>query len=159
MLSLPEAAPATAGSNCTLIVAVCPGLSVTGSPDPDSANPVPLTPAPLIVSAALPLEVTVTVWVVVVFRFTLPNDRLLVFRLNAGCWVGAEASICMAKVSEDEPRTADSTVVCVVVTADTVAVKPAKVPAAPMNTDAGTVTAGSLLDNDTLTPFPGGPLR
>lgn len=58
--SAPVAAPAVVGSNCTVTVAVCPGLSVVGRLPLVIEKPVPVTVAPLKVTAVLPVELSVT---------------------------------------------------------------------------------------------------
>jgi hypothetical protein len=58
--SWPVAAPETVGSNWTLSVAVCPGLSVSGKLNPLAEKPVPVIVAALIVTGAVPEEVRVS---------------------------------------------------------------------------------------------------
>jgi len=55
------AVPAVAGSNCTVKVAVWPGLRVAGNVTPEALNPVPVAVAALTVTAAVPDEVKVIV--------------------------------------------------------------------------------------------------
>jgi hypothetical protein len=80
----PVTAPATVGSNPIVSVAVCPGFRANGKPIPESENPVPVTVAPLIISAAAPEDVSVTVLLVAVFSATLPKATLISLMVNAG---------------------------------------------------------------------------
>jgi len=84
MVSVPVAAPADMGSNCTCSVAAWFGVNVTGNVTPEILKPVPAIVAELMVSVPLPLEVSVTDCVVGEFRFTFPNDRLPALRVSAG---------------------------------------------------------------------------
>lgn len=60
MVSLPVAAPAVVGLNCTVSVTVCFGFSVTGKLAPETVKPVPLIAAALICTGAVPVEAKVT---------------------------------------------------------------------------------------------------
>jgi hypothetical protein len=144
----PIAVPARVGSNCTVSVAVWFGFSVTGNVAPDTLKPVPLTVIELIVSAAVPLEVSVSDCVVAVFRFRFPNDRLVALSEIAG----TAAFNCRAKFADALPANAVSVAVCVVLTADTVAVNAALVAPPATVTVAGTVTAELLLARPTAKP-------
>lgn len=61
IVTVPDAAPAVVGSNWRLSVALCPGFSDIGIDIPDMLNPVPVSAAALIVTAAVPVELIVTV--------------------------------------------------------------------------------------------------
>lgn len=82
IVTTPLTAPAAAGSNPIVSVAVWPGFNVTGALIPDSENPVPETETPAIVSAAVPEEVTVTVLLTAVFSGSFPNATLAALRLS-----------------------------------------------------------------------------
>lgn len=60
-VSWPVAAPAAEGSNCTVRVADCPGVKVTGSVAPETEKPAPVSVAEVMVVAAAPVEVKVSV--------------------------------------------------------------------------------------------------
>jgi hypothetical protein len=74
--TVPVAAPAVAGSNCTSSVEVWPEFSVIGNVAAGSVKPVPLTLAALTVTAPVPEDVIVTDCVAGVFSWTLPKDML-----------------------------------------------------------------------------------
>lgn len=57
----PDAGPDAVGSNCKVNAAVWFGFSVSGKVAPETENPLPLTVAPVIVTAAAPVEVKVKV--------------------------------------------------------------------------------------------------
>jgi hypothetical protein len=78
----PLAAPAAAGANCTVSVAVCPGESDSGNTAPEALKPVPLMAAALTVNGATPVEVSTTVCVAVELTETLPNPRFVVLTLS-----------------------------------------------------------------------------
>ena len=84
IVSWPEAAPVTAGSNCTFSVTDWPGFKVTGNVPPDIVKPVPVNAAELMVTGAVPVEVNVTGCVDAVFSVTLPNIRLTALSVNCG---------------------------------------------------------------------------
>jgi hypothetical protein len=138
--------PAVAGSNPIVSVAVWPGLSVTGKLIPESANPVPVTAAALMVSAAVPEDVSVTVLLVVVFSATVPNATLLELTVSPG----AVAFSASAKVFDTPPAVVVSVAVWFEVTAVAVAVKLALVDPAAIVNDTGTVTALLLLATVTV---------
>ena len=119
---------------------------MTGKPIPESAKPVPVTDAPLMVSATVPDEVSVTDLVTVVFSASVPKETLVALRLSAEV-VAFRATL---NVFDVPPEDALSVAVWLVVTALAVAVKPALVAPAAMVTEAGTATALSLLDNVTV---------
>jgi hypothetical protein len=56
IVSCPVAAPAVAGSNCTLKVVVCPGVNVRGKPDPETVKPAPVIATELTVTGAVPVD-------------------------------------------------------------------------------------------------------
>jgi hypothetical protein len=147
-VTAPVMAPAAAGSNCTVIVAVWPGCNVTGVLMPASVKPVPLIAAALMVSAAVPDEVSVTVPVVAVFTVTSPKLTLLLLSVRPG----VAAPSCRAYVSLKLPDCAVNVAVCAAVTAFTVAVNTALVAPAATVTDPGTTTAALLLFRLTASP-------
>ena len=81
-LMVPVAAPAAAGSNCTLKVAVWPGLRVSGKLTPDIEKPAPVMVAALTITEAVPDEVSVTACVAGVFTTTSPKARLDVLSVS-----------------------------------------------------------------------------
>ena len=128
---------------------------MTGKVAPDMVKPVPLNPAELMVTGAVPVEVNVNGSVDAVFTVTLPNARLAGLTVN----VGTAAFNCRAKLLETPPALAVSVTACPVETDDTVAVNPALLALAGTTTVAGTTTAALLLAKDTLKPpLPAGPL-
>jgi hypothetical protein len=106
-LTLPVAAPATAGSNCTSSVEACPGVSVIGNFAPGSENPFPVTLPALTVTVPVPDDVIVTDWVASVFRATLPKATVVALIVS----VGAVAFSVSAKVFEIPPAVAVSVAV------------------------------------------------
>jgi hypothetical protein len=60
-VSVPEAAPADAGTNCTVSVADCEGFNVRGNVAPETVKPDPLMVAAFTVSAAVPVDDNVIV--------------------------------------------------------------------------------------------------
>jgi hypothetical protein len=148
MVSCPEAAPAVVGSNCAVKIAVWAGDRVSGNVTPEMLKPVPVTVAALIVMAAVPEEVKVTVCVAGVLTATLPKARLDALRLR----VDTAAFSCRAKLSEMLPAVAVNVAVWAEVTAETVAVNDALDDPAATVTEAGWVTAESLLARLTANP-------
>jgi hypothetical protein len=100
--TVPVAAPAAAGSNCTSRVDDCPGVRVIGNLAPGIANPAPLTDPPLIVTAPVPVDVIVTDCVAGVFTVTVPKATLLVPKVRVGDVVLSAS----AKVFETPPAVA-----------------------------------------------------
>lgn len=143
--SVPVAAPVAAGVNCTFTVADCPGLRVAGRLMPPNVNAAPAIVILLTVTGSVPVELSVTVLVDVAFSVCVPKARLLVFRVTAE----VAAFNCSANVAVPF---ADSVAVCVVSTAVTTAANEADVAPEDTVTDAGTVTAVSLLVTCTLWP-------
>lgn len=95
------------------------------------------------VSGAVPEEVKVTDWAAeLVFTVTLPKFRLVALSCNPGTY----AARPIVKVWMVPPTEDVSVAVCAVVTAAMVAVNAALVVPADTVTDAGKVTAVSLLD-------------
>jgi hypothetical protein len=139
--TVPVAAPAVVGSNCTSSVDVCPGFSVIGNVAPASLNPAPLTDPALIVTGAVPVDVIVTDCVAGVFRLTVPKPTLVLPKVN----VGVVAFSVSANVFEIPPAVAVSVAVWLELTAVVVAVKLALVAPEAIVTEAGTVTALLLL--------------
>ncbi len=146
IVTAPVTAPATAGSNPTVSVAVWPGFSVTGVLIPVAENPGPLTEIPLIVSAAVPEDVTVTACAVGVFNSSVPNATLVLLRFSAA----VTALSCRAYVAETPFAVAVSVAVCAVLTAVAVAVNGALEAPAATVTDPGTVTTLLLLARFTV---------
>lgn len=72
------------GSNCTFRVIAWLGFKVAGNLAPDIVKPVPVKAAELMVTGAEPLEVKDRDFVAGVLKATVPNDRLVALRLNAG---------------------------------------------------------------------------
>jgi hypothetical protein len=146
MVTAPLTAPAAAGSNPIVSVAVWPGFSVTGAVTPDPENPVPVTDTPLIVSAAVPEDVSVTDFVIAVFSGSVPNATLVALRFRAA----VVAFNWRANVFATPPAVAVSVAVCAVLTAAAAAVNTALDAPAATVTDAGTVTALLLLARPTV---------
>jgi hypothetical protein len=148
---VPDSDPASAGSNCTVSVAVWLGFSVSGKLAPETEYSAPVTVAELIVTAAVPVELRITVWVDGVFTPTLPNARLFVLTPS----VGLEDPNCSAKLVDWLPALAISVTVVAFVTAVTVAVKlPLLAPPASARLS-GTDTAVLLLARSTRNPLLG----
>jgi hypothetical protein len=141
IVSVPFAAPATVGLNSTLRVAVCAGFRVRGKVAPETEKPVPLIPAEVTVTGAVPVEDRVTVCVAGEFCITLPKAMLVALMLS----VGTPVFSCRAKVSATLLALAVNVAVCVVLNVETVAIKLAVVDPATTVTLAGTVTAELLL--------------
>ena len=100
------------------------------------------------VAATVPLEVTVTDFVTAVPTATLPNDRDVALKLNAG----VAAFSCRATAREVLPVVAVSVTDCAVVTEATFAVNVAAVAPAATETVAGTVIELLLLATATFKP-------
>lgn len=143
MESCPLAAPAVDGVNPTVMLAVCPGVSVAGKLMPDRLNCAPVSVAELTVSVSVPVDFSVTVCVVVLFNATLPKLNLDVLNVSAG----EMAFNCM---ENDILPPAVSFAVWALLTARTVAVKLALVDPAGTVTLAGTVTAALSLASEML---------
>ena len=101
-VSVPLAAPATVGSNCTLMVALWPEVSVRGNVAPEIVNPLPMTVAKLTVTPTVPVDVSVTDWVAGVLRVTFPKAMLVALMLSPG----AATPNCNANVSATPPALA-----------------------------------------------------
>lgn len=121
---------------------------MTGSVAPDTLYPAPLTAAEFTVTGTLPVELRVTVWLAAAFTFTLPKARLAALNVRAG----VAAVSCTVAVFDTLFALAVSVAVCEVLTWATFAVKAALVAPAATVTDAGTVTALSLLARVTVSP-------
>jgi hypothetical protein len=115
---------------------------------PDTENPLPVTVAALIVTAAVPVDDSVKVCVVAVFTLTLPNPILPALTPR----VTVPDPSCSAKVFAVPPALAVKVAVCEVLTAVTVAEKLAVVAPAATVTLPGTVTAELLLARLTANP-------
>ena len=111
-------------------------------------KPAPVTLPALMVSAAVPEEVSVTDCVAGVFRSTLPKAMLFDPRVSAA----VTAFNVMPKVFATPPAVAVNTAVCVELTAEMFAVKPALLAPAGTVTEVGTVKALLLLDRLTASP-------
>lgn len=147
-VTVPLSVPAAVGSNPIVRVALCPGFSVTGNDRPDMLKPVPATEPELIVSAALPVELISTVFAVAVFKFTLPNARLLLATVHAG----AAAFNCSDVARATPAALAVTVAVCAVLTAEAVAMNAALALPEGTITEAGTATAELLLASATAMP-------
>ena len=64
IVNWPDAFPAAVGSNVSVRLRACPGLSLAGRVTAEAEKPVPVTEMEFTVTAAVPLEVSVTVCVV-----------------------------------------------------------------------------------------------
>jgi hypothetical protein len=83
MLTLaPFTAPPVVGSNVTVSVAVCPGVSIVPFETPVALNPAPTAVTPETVMLEFPLFVSVAVSGVGVFRFTVPKLKLVGFGVS-----------------------------------------------------------------------------
>jgi hypothetical protein len=142
MANWPEAAPAAVGSNSTVRFAVgFDELRVSGKVAPETEKPDPVSVTELMVTGPVPVEVRVRGRVVELPTEILPKGRVVALTPS----VGTVASSAMEYFADALPAVAVSVAVWVVVTAETLAVKlPVAEPAATV-TDAGTLTAGSLL--------------
>ncbi|WP_348260873.1 hypothetical protein P8935_13780 [Telmatobacter sp. DSM 110680] len=149
--------PATPGSNCTLSVRDCPGLSVAGSVVPDTEKPLPLTFTELTVTGEVPVELKTTGCDTGVFNRTLPNDSELPFTLRAA--VPVEGASVMLKVVDRPPNWAVITAAWFVATLATFALNPALVAPALTVTSLGTTTAGLLLVRATWNLLMAGDVR
>lgn len=144
-VSWPVTAPGAVGTNCTLRVAACPGLKVSGKVAPDTPKPTPVGFTELIVRGALPEEVKVRDCVgAAVFTCTLPKARPEALIVSFGC-VAAGFS-CSRNHLVTPPPTAISTGDCAVATDEAVAVKTPVIEPFCTVTLAGTFTAVLLLD-------------
>jgi len=141
IVTIPLTAPVDVGSKPTVSIAVCPGFKVIGALTPDTENPCPAAVAPLRINCAVPDEVTITVLLIGVFSKSVPNATLVALKLSPG----ATAFSTSGYVVEAPPAVAVSVAVCVVLTADAVALNPALDAPTGTVTDAGTVTAPLLL--------------
>lgn len=112
-------------------------------------KPAPESDAPLTVTAVVPVEDKVSDWLADELTSTLPKSTLLVFTVSAE----VIASNCRAKVSDELPALAVNVAVCAVVTAATSALKSTLAAPAATVTEAGTVTAVSLLARFTINPL------
>lgn len=148
IVSEPEAAPATVGSNRTVSVAVWLPVKVIGNVTPETVKPVPAAEAALMVTPEVPPDERTKVCVAAVFTFTLPNDKLSELTFSAI----DDAPSCTPKVSVTPFAEADKVTACATFTADTAAENvPLFWPLATV-TAAGTTTAGLLLATLTANP-------
>jgi hypothetical protein len=63
---------------------------VTGKPDPDTENPLPVTDAEFTVTAAVPLDVSVIVCTAWDFTVTAPNEMFVALYARVGVCVPPE---------------------------------------------------------------------
>jgi hypothetical protein len=124
------------------------GFKVKGKVSPETVKPVPATVAALTVTAAVPVEESVNVCVAAVFTLTLPNDKLVLLRLN----VIAAGSSSRPAVWVTPVELAVKVTACATFTAETVAEKLPLVAPTAREIEAGTVTAGLLLPRFTVSP-------
>lgn len=146
--SCPVIEPTAVGSNVSVTVTVCPGLSVAGRLTGEVEKPLPVTARDVTVTAPVPLEVRVTVCVVGVFSVTGPNAMLVAFKVSAGL----PTLSCSEITFELLPEVAVRVTVCALATAATFAVNAALVEAAGTVTEAGTPTAELLAASPTVNP-------
>ena len=121
---------------------------MAGKLPPDTEKPEPEIESELMVTATVPLEVIVTDFVTAVPTATLPNDKDVAERVNAG----VAAFSCNAKLCDELFSFAVSVAVCAVLTDATFAMKVAVDAPAGTATLPGTVTELLLLATDTLRP-------
>jgi len=148
IVSEPEAAPATVGSNCTVSVAVWLPVKVIGNVTPETVKPVPATEAALMVTPEVPPDDRIKVCVAAVFTFTLPNDKLSELTFSAI----DDAPSCTPKVSVTPFAETDKVTACATFTADTVAENVALLAPPATVTIAGTTIAELLLAKLTASP-------
>jgi hypothetical protein len=91
-VSVPLAAPATVGSNCTASVAVPFGLIVNGNDSPEIEKPVPVTVAPLTVTGAVPVELRLMLCAIALFTGSVPKAMLALLRLSVGMLVPSSSA-------------------------------------------------------------------
>lgn len=116
---------------------------------PETVKPLPVDETEFTITAAVPVEDNVTDCVAEAFTFTLPKLKLEELRLS----IADAAFNCRTKLVETPAALAEMAAVCVAVTAEIAAWKPALVAPADTVTDPGTTTAGSLLDRLTANPL------
>lgn len=87
----PVAAPLAAGANVTVTCFVVPAAIATGSVNPETLNPVPVTFAALTVTELVPVFESVTVALVLLPTTTLPNETLVGETLSRA--VGAAVAV------------------------------------------------------------------
>jgi ABC-type amino acid transport system permease subunit len=122
MVRVPAEAPAVFGSNVTCNVSEDPGFNDTGKVLPDTAKPVPETPAPFTVTGPVPADLSVMVSVAVLFTVTLPKLRLVALVVSRGTSVAtpvplrltviALALLPMVRVPAEAPAVFGSNVTC-----------------------------------------------
>ena len=146
--SCPISAPAAPGANCRLNVVVCPGASVTGRPWLVMAKPAPVRDAALTVTGIVPVDERTNGCVTAELTGTVPKARLLALIPRMG--IAAPSST--ANVCATPPTLAVNVAACTVVTGEMLALKVALLAPVGTVTDAGTVTALSLLARATFRP-------
>lgn len=134
--------------NCSASVAVCPGLSVTGTVTPAAVNNDPTTVIPEIVTGAVPVELRITDWDAVCPVATLPKFTLVALTVR----VETAAFNCRVIFAPPVLIDAVSVAACAEGTEATVAVKTALVALLETVTVDGTVTAALLLARLTTSP-------
>ena len=82
--SVPDAAPAATGSNCTSIVMAIDGFNVTGNIAPEKVNPAPVRFAADTVTGAVPVDVSFKANVMDVPTGSLPKFRVVALRVITG---------------------------------------------------------------------------
>jgi hypothetical protein len=127
------------------------GFRVRGKVAPETEKPVPLIPAAVTVTGAVPVEDRVTDCVAGEFCITLPKAMLVALMLS----VGRPVFSCRPKVLATLLALAVTVAVCVVLNVETVAIKLAEVAPAATVKLAGTVTAELLLARLTVKPAVG----
>jgi hypothetical protein len=156
IVSCPDTAPATEGSNWTVKVVEEPGLKVKGSLGAETENPVPEVAAEVMVTAAAPVELTFTVCVTGVLTLTLPKVKLVALRVSEGFATSTSTSV----VSDTPPALAVRTTLCGELTEEAVAWKLPLVAPASTVIDAGTEIAALLLARlICIPPLPAAALR
>ena len=135
------------------------GFRVSGRPNPETVNPLPLTVAPLTDTAADPVDVRVIDCVAGVFNPTLPKARVEALTLSVGPFelLWAAALSCKGNVSTAPSALADNVTVSDELNEEIVAVKVALLASSGTVTVAGTVTRLLSLDRFTTNPPPGAP--
>lgn len=92
IVSVPVAAPAVVGSNCTVTVAVCPAASDEGTLELEIEKPVPDSVTELIDTAAVPVELNTTDCVAGVLSATSPKASDVAFTVSVATDVLSESA-------------------------------------------------------------------
>jgi hypothetical protein len=149
-VSSPVAAPAAAGLNPTVNVAVCPGVKVTGRGAVSAiVKPAPVKATASIVTGSVPVEAKVTDWGAdAVFTPVIPKAKPLALELNAGS-AGLNSR---AKVAATPPALAAMVTVWPIPVGEIAIENPTLVAPAGTIAVAGTETVELLLDRFTTAP-------